>query len=101
MALPALAAALPALTELLLDDNSLRSLGDELVGLSRLKKLSARSNRIAATDPFTGEQVMNGIVAPYIRTYSRGGLFFCLRNSNSTQAVAVRCVPGVFFYLFA
>lgn len=56
-ALPPLAAALPALVELFLDQNSLRSLGDELVGLSKLKKLSARSNRIAAVDPFSGQQV--------------------------------------------
>ena len=56
-ALPPLAAALPALVELILDQNSLRALGDELVGLSKLKKLSARSNRIAAVDPFSGQQV--------------------------------------------
>lgn len=51
------AAGLPALVELILDENSLRALGDELVGLSKLKKLSARSNRIAAVDPFSGQQV--------------------------------------------
>lgn len=55
--LPPLAAALPALVELVLDENSLRALGDELVGLLKLKKLSARSNRIAAVDPFSGQQV--------------------------------------------
>lgn len=55
--LPPLATALPALADLILDDNSLRALGDELVGLSKLKKLSAKSNRIAAVDPFSGQQV--------------------------------------------
>lgn len=62
-ALPPLAVALPALAEMILDDNSLRALGNELVGLSKLKKLSARSNRIAAVDPFSGEQV-DGILIP-------------------------------------
>lgn len=62
-ALPPLAAALPALAELVLDQNSLRSLGDELVGLTKLKKLSARSNRIAAADPFTGQQVRSLLVS--------------------------------------
>lgn len=55
--LPPLATALPALVELILDGNSVRALGDELVGLAKLKKLSARSNRIAAVDPFSGQQV--------------------------------------------
>ncbi|CAN0547426.1 unnamed protein product, partial [Ectocarpus sp. 8 AP-2014] len=50
--LPPLGATLSALEELILDENSLRALGDELVGLSKLKKLSVRSNRIAAVDPF-------------------------------------------------
>lgn len=54
---PRLAAALPALVELVLDENHLRALGDELSGLPKLKKLSARSNRVAAVDPFSGEQV--------------------------------------------
>lgn len=57
VALAPLAVALPALAELILDDNSLRALGNELEGLPKLKKLSARSNRIAAIDPFSGEQV--------------------------------------------
>lgn len=55
--IPLLAVALPALAELILDENALRALGDELVGLSKLKKLSARSNRIAAVDPSSGQQV--------------------------------------------
>lgn len=54
---PPLAPVLVALTELNLDGNALRRLGDELLGLPRLKKLSARDNRIAAVDPTTGEQV--------------------------------------------
>ncbi|CAN0388294.1 unnamed protein product, partial [Hapterophycus canaliculatus] len=53
---PRLAAALPALVELVLDENNLRALGDELSGLPKLKKLSARSNRVAAVDPFSGQQ---------------------------------------------
>eukprot|EP00903_Cladosiphon_okamuranus_P018570 g17093.t1 len=57
--LPPLAAVLPALVELILDQNSLRALGDELVGLSKLKKLSARSNHIAAVDPFSGQQAIS------------------------------------------
>ncbi len=65
-ALPPLAAALPALAELILDQNSLRSLGDELVGLAKLKKLSARSNRIAAADPFTGQQVRSLLVSIFL-----------------------------------
>lgn len=54
---PKLAAAVPALSELNLDHNALRTLGDELVGLPRLKRLFARANRIAAVDPATGGQV--------------------------------------------
>lgn len=56
-ALPPLYVALPTLAELILDDNSLRALGSELAGLPKLKKLSVKSNHIAATDPFSGEQV--------------------------------------------
>lgn len=55
--IPPLAEALPALAELILDENVLGILGDELLGLPKLKKLSAKSNRIAARDPATGEQV--------------------------------------------
>lgn len=54
---PSLGEALPSLVELIVDENALRTLGDELVGLSKLKKLSARFNRIAAQDPVTGLQV--------------------------------------------
>lgn len=59
--IPPLALALAALAELILDENALRTLGDELLGLPRLKKLSARSNRIAAVDPGTGQQVRVGV----------------------------------------
>lgn len=55
-AVPPLSAALPALAELILDENAIRALGDEISGLPKLKKLSARSNRIAAVDPFSGQQ---------------------------------------------
>lgn len=54
---PGLDAALPALVELVLDNNNLRALGDELAGLPKLKKLSAKANRVAAKDPFSGQQV--------------------------------------------
>eukprot|EP00904_Undaria_pinnatifida_P000195 jgi/Undpi1/10176/HiC_scaffold_28.g12629.m1 len=47
-AIPPLSGALPALAELIIDDNAIRALGDELRGLPKLKKLSARCNRIAA-----------------------------------------------------
>lgn len=65
---PQLAVALPALAEINLDENALRSLGDELVGLSKLKKLSARANRIAAVDPTTGQQVTESdkLLEPFI-----------------------------------
>lgn len=53
---PKLAAAVPALSELNLDHNALRTLGDELIGLPKLKRLFARANRIAAVDPATGGQ---------------------------------------------
>lgn len=55
--LPPLATALPSLAELILDGNALRALRDEVVGCSKLKKLSVKSNRIAAHDPHTGGQV--------------------------------------------
>ncbi|CAN0375783.1 unnamed protein product, partial [Laminaria digitata] len=55
-AIPPLSVALPALAELILDENAIRALGEEVSGLPKLKKLSARSNRIAAVDPFTGQQ---------------------------------------------
>ena len=55
--MPPLSVALPALVELILDENAIRALGDEVGDLPKLKKLSARSNRIAAVDPFSGQQV--------------------------------------------
>ncbi|CAM9985055.1 unnamed protein product [Ectocarpus sp. 12 AP-2014] len=62
--LPPFGATLPALEELILDENSLRALGDELVGLSKLKKLSVRSNRIAVVNPFNGQQsISRGLFA--------------------------------------
>lgn len=82
---PRLAAALPALVELVLDENNLRALGNELSGLPRLKKLSARSNRVAAVDPFSGEQV-GGRMAIYL---------CCLSYDGSRSACAVR--PEVCF----
>lgn len=55
--MPTLASAMAALAELILDENALRTLGNELLGLPKLKKVSARSNRITAKDPATGQQV--------------------------------------------
>ena len=63
-AIPPLSGALPALAELIIDDNAIRALGDELRGLPKLKKLSARCNRIAAVDPFTGQQARRDAPLP-------------------------------------
>lgn len=76
-----LAAALPALVELILDQNSLRALGGELVGLSKLKKLSARSNRISAVDPFSGQQVHQ-----YMYLYCFSVLSFAFPATFASQA---------------
>jgi hypothetical protein len=48
---PSLCIALVALEELVLDDNQLLMLPDEIVGMARLRSLSARRNRLQAVPP--------------------------------------------------